>query len=95
MADYYNFEQVIQICGVPEVTLSELQRNGFLEPTVKRGRSFLSSQQVYRLRVAIRHAHKDKIDLQEALKRVEARWLAQTTAFDGSEHHRRGHTLTA
>lgn len=95
MADYYNFEQVIQICGVPETTLSELQRNGFLEPTVRSGRSFLSSQQVYRLRVAIRHARKDKIDLQEALKRVEARWLAQTTPFGGSEHHRGVHTHPA
>lgn len=72
----------------PETTLSELQRNGFLEPTVRRGRSFLSSQQVYRLRVAVRLARKDKIDLQDALKRVKARWLAQTTAFEGSEHHR-------
>lgn len=95
MADYYNFAQVVQICGFPEATLLELQQKGLLEPTVKRGRSFLSSQQVYRLRVAVRHARKDKIDLQEALKRVEARWLAQATAFDGSEHHRHVHTHSA
>jgi hypothetical protein len=79
----------------PETTLSELQRDGFLEPTVRSERSFLSSEQVNRLRVAVRLARKDKIDLQEALKRVEARWLAQTTAFEGSEHYRGGHTHPA
>jgi hypothetical protein len=70
MADYYYFQQVVQICGFPEATLWDLQQKGLLEPTVKRGRSFLSSQQVYRLRVAVRHAaRKDKIDLLEALKK--------------------------
>jgi DNA-binding transcriptional MerR regulator len=80
MADYYNFQQVAQACGISETALTQLQGKGLLEPTVKGGRSFLSSQQVYRLRVAVRHARKDKIDLQEALKRVEERWSAQTIA---------------
>ena len=81
MADYYNFQQVVQICGIAESTLAQLQNKGLLEPTVKRGRPFLSSQQVYRLRIAVHQASEEKIDLQEALARVEERWLAQTVAL--------------
>jgi hypothetical protein len=81
MADYYNFQQVAHICGIAEGTLTQLQNKGLLEPTVKSGRPFLSSQQVYRLRVAVHHAGKEKIALQEALARVEERWLAQTIAL--------------
>ena len=80
MADYYNFQQVVQMCGIAESTLEQLQSKGLLEPTVKRGRPFLSSQQVYRLRIAVHQASEEKIDLQEALARVEERWLAQTVA---------------
>ena len=79
MADYYNFQQVAQVCRIAETALTQLQGEGLLEPTVKGGRSFLSTQR-FRLRVAVRHARKDKIDLQEALKRVEERWSAQTVA---------------
>ena len=81
MADYYNFQQVAQICGIAESTLEQLQSKGLLETTVKRGRPFLSSQQVYRLRIAVHQASKEKMDLQEALARVEERWLAQTVAL--------------
>lgn len=81
MADYYNFQQVAQMCGIAESTLEQLQSKGLLEPTVKRGRPFLSSQQVYRLRIAVHQASEEKIDLQEALARVEERWLAQTVAL--------------
>jgi DNA-binding transcriptional MerR regulator len=81
MADYYNFQQVVQMCGIAESTLEQLQSKGLLEPTVKRGRPFLSSQQVYRLRIAVHQASEEKIDLQEALARVEERWLAQTVAL--------------
>ena len=81
MADYYNFQQVVQMCGIAESTLEQLQSKGLLEPTVKRGRPFLSSQQVYRLRIAVHRANEEKIDLQEALARVEERWLAQTVAL--------------
>ena len=82
MADYYNFQQVVQMCGIAESTLEQLQSKG-LEPTVKRGRGrpFLSSQQVYRLRIAVHQASEEKIDLQEALARVEERWVAQTVAL--------------
>ncbi len=81
MADYYNFQQVVQMCGIAESTLEQLQSKGLLEPTVKRGRPFLSSQQVYRLRIAVQQASEEKIDLREALSRVEERWLAQTVAL--------------
>ena len=81
MADYYNFQQVVQLCGIAESTLEQLQSKGLLEPTVKRGRPFLSSQQVYRMRIAVHQASEGKIDLQEALARVEERWLAQTVAL--------------
>lgn len=47
-------------------------------PTVKDGRSFLSSQQLYRLRVAIRWARKEKNDLNEAFQKVEEHWLAKS-----------------
>jgi hypothetical protein len=81
MADYYNFQQVVQMCGIAESTLEQLQSKGLLEPTVKSGRPFLSSRQVYRLRIAVHQASEEKIDLQEALARVEERWLAQTVAL--------------
>ncbi|MGB9432614.1 MAG: hypothetical protein WBQ89_10260 [Candidatus Acidiferrum sp.] len=81
MADYYNFQQVAQICGIAESTLAQLHSKGLLESTVKRGRPFLSSQQVYRLRIALRYASKEKMDLQQALTRVEERWLTQTVAL--------------
>jgi DNA-binding transcriptional MerR regulator len=81
MPDYYTSQQLAQALGIAETTITELQGKGLLQPTVKDGRSFLSSQQAYRLRAAIRWARKDKIDLPEAFARVEARWLAQTSAL--------------
>jgi DNA-binding transcriptional MerR regulator len=81
MPDYYNSQQLAQMLGIAEVSITELQRKGLLQPTVKDGRSFLSSQQAYRLRAAVRWARKDKIDLQEAFAKVEERWLAQTSAL--------------
>jgi len=81
MADYYNLQQAAQICGIAESTLAQLQSKGLLELTVKRGMPFLSSQQVYRLRIALRYASKEKMDLQEALAKVEEHWRAQTVAL--------------
>jgi DNA-binding transcriptional MerR regulator len=81
MPDYYTPQQLAQTLGITEATITELQRNGLLEPTVKDGKSFLSSQQAYRLRAAVRWARRDKIDLQEAFAKVEERWLAQTGAL--------------
>jgi hypothetical protein len=80
MPDYYTSQQLALTLGIAETTITELQGKGLLQPTVKDGRSFLSSQQAYRLRAAIRWARKDKIDLQEAFAKVEERWLAQTRA---------------
>jgi DNA-binding transcriptional MerR regulator len=80
MADYYNIQQVAQILGIAEATISELQNNGFLQPTIKDGRPFLSSQQAHRLRTAVRWARRDRIDLQKAFAKVEERWLAHTSA---------------
>lgn len=81
MPDYYTSQHLSHLLGIAEATIAELQRKGLLQPTVKDGRSFLSSQQAYRLRAAVRWARKDKIDLQEALAKVEDRWLAQTSGL--------------
>lgn len=81
MADYYNFQQLTQMLGITEATIIDLQKKGLLQFTVKNGRSFLSSQQAYLLRVALRRARKDKIELLEALSKVEERWLAQSAAL--------------
>jgi hypothetical protein len=80
MPDYYNSQQLARTLGIAEASITELQRKGLLQPTVKDGRSFLSSQQAYLLRAAVRWARKDKIDLQEAFAKVEERWLAQSGA---------------
>jgi hypothetical protein len=78
--DYYTSQQLAQTLGIAEATIAELQTKGLLEPILKDGKSFFSSPQAHRLRAAIRWARKDKIDLQEAFARVEARWLAHTSA---------------
>jgi hypothetical protein len=80
MPDYYTPQQLAQTLGIAETTLIELQRKGLLQPTVKEGRPFFSSRQAHCLRAAVRWARNDKIDLHEAFIRVEARWLAHTTA---------------
>jgi DNA-binding transcriptional MerR regulator len=80
MPDYYTSHQLAQTLGIAETTIIELQKKGSLQPTVKDGRSFFSSRQAHWLRAAVRWARKDKIDLQDALARVEERWLAHTTA---------------
>jgi len=80
MADYYNIQQVAQILGIDENSVSELQDKGLLQTTVKDGRSFLSSQQARRLRTAVRWARRDKMDLQEAFTKVEERWIARNSA---------------
>ncbi len=81
MPDYYNSQQLAQMLGITEATITDLQLKGLLQPTIKDGRWFLSSQQTYRLRAAIRWARKDKIDLLEAFAKVEERWLAQSTSL--------------
>lgn len=81
MADYYNIQQLAQMLGIPEATISELQNKGLLQPTIKDGRSFLTSQQAHRLGTAVRWARRDKIDLQKAFAKVEERWLAHTTGL--------------
>ena len=81
MADYFNFQQLAQMLGIAEASITELQRKGFLQPTVKNGRSFFSSQQAFRLRVALRWANKNKTDLLEAFARVEERWIAHASTL--------------
>jgi hypothetical protein len=80
MPDYYTSQQLAQTIGIAETTIVELQKKGLLQPTVKEGRPFFSSRQAHCLRAAVRWANRDKIELQEAFTRVEARWLAHTTA---------------
>jgi hypothetical protein len=81
MADYYNLQQLARRLGIAEASIMELQEKGFLQPTVKNGKSFFSSQQAYRLRVAIRWASKNKIELLEAFAKVEERWVAHASAL--------------
>ncbi len=81
MADYHSSQQVAQMLGIPETTITELRTKGLLQTTAKDGRSFLSSQQVYRLRTAVRWARKDKINLPEAFAKVEEGWLAYSGAL--------------
>ena len=76
MPDYYSSQQFAQTLGIAEYTITELQAKGLLQPTVKDGRSFFSARQAHCLRAALRWARKDKIDLQEAFRCVEERWLA-------------------
>lgn len=83
MADYYNFQQLGQMLGIPVATIADLQRRGLLQITVKNGREFLSCQQAYRLRVAIRRARKDKMELSEAFSKVEERWQAHSGGVKG------------
>ena len=80
MPDYYTSLQLTQKLEIAEATIAELQAKGLLQPTVKDGRAFFSSQQAHRLRAAVRRARNDKTDLQEALALVEERWLAHTSA---------------
>jgi len=80
MPDYYTSQHLAQLLGIAEATITELQSKGWLQPMMKDGKSFLSSQQAYRLRAAVRWARKDKLDLQEAFAKVEERWLAHTSA---------------
>jgi MerR HTH family regulatory protein len=80
MPDYYNLQQLAQTLGIAETNIIELQEKGLLQPKVKEGRPFFSSRQAHCLRAALRWAHKDKIHLQEAFARVEARWLAHTSS---------------
>ena len=80
MPDYYTSQQLAQTLGIGEAAIAELQTKELLQPAVKDGRSFFSSRQAHCLRAAIRWARKDKIDLHEAFIRVEASWLAHTTA---------------
>lgn len=79
MPDYYSSQQLVQKLGIAESTIVELETNGLLRPTVKDGRCFFSARQAHCLRVAVRWARKDKIDLQEAFACVEERWLAHTS----------------
>ena len=80
MPDYYTSQQLAQTLGIAEAAIAELQTKGFLQPTIKDGRSFFSARQAHCLRAAVRWARRDKIDLQKAFACVEERWLAPTSA---------------
>lgn len=81
MADYYNSQQLAHLLEIEVDAIMELEKKGLLQATKKEGRSFYASPQAHRLRAAIRWARKDRIDLQEALAKVEERWLAQASAL--------------
>jgi hypothetical protein len=81
MADYQSCQQILLRLGISEEDFKELRTRGLLQPTVKDGVSFLSSQQVFRLRAAVRWSHSHKLPLLEAFARVEERWLAHNSAL--------------
>ncbi len=80
MADYYPPEQLAQKLDLEESIIARLEAAGALQPTIKNGRKFFSSRQAYLLEAAVRLAHKSKIGLEEAVTRLECRWLAQTSS---------------
>src|SRR5260370_29814012 len=47
MPDYYTSQQLAQMLGIAEATITALQTKGLLPPTVKDGRSFFSSRQAH------------------------------------------------
>ena len=83
MADYVSSQHVARMLEIPEGVIAEIQERGLLQLTVKDGRTFLSSQQVYRLRAALQWSHLQKIPLAEAFAKVEERWLAHSSALKG------------
>ena len=83
MADYYTVQQLARRVGITEYTIEELQAEGLLQPTLKNGRVFFSSQQAYRLQIAVQSAHSTKKELKETFAGVEARWFAHSTPLKG------------
>ena len=83
MPDYYTSQQLARTLGIAEAAIAELQAKGLLQPTVKDGRSFFSARQAHCLRAALRWARKDKMDLHEAFRCVEQRWLEHISAMKG------------
>ena len=81
MPDYYSSQQLAQTLGIAESAIAELQAKGLLQPTVKDGRTFFSARQAHCLRAALRWSRKDGMDLHEAFRCVEQRWLAHTNAM--------------
>src|SRR5208283_5930596 len=81
MPDYYNYQGVVQILDVTETTLVELQKKGSLDPTPKAGRLFLSSHQMYRLRLVVHMAQTEKINSPEAFEKLEEQWTAPDAAL--------------
>lgn len=77
MADYYPPQQLAQKLDLDESTIARLEASGALQPTIKNGMKFFSSQQEYLLRAALRLSRENKIRLEEVFVRLECRWLAQ------------------
>lgn len=49
MSGYYTLGQLAQRVKLSATEIGRLLQEGLLEPTIKNGRTFLSSKQVYRL----------------------------------------------
>ena len=81
MADYYTPQQLAQRLGITELAIGELTAEGLVQATVKNGQTFFSSQQAYRLQMAIRWARREKVELKKALACVEERWLARNAVL--------------
>lgn len=80
MADYYPPQQLAQKLDLDESIIANLEATGALRPTIKNGRKFFSSRQAYLLEAAVRLARKSKIGLEEAVMKLEGRWIAQTSS---------------
>ncbi len=70
-------QRLAEKLDIGENIISALEAKALLQPRVKEGKKFFSSRQAYHLRAALRFARRDKISLEEALRRVEDRWLAE------------------
>jgi DNA-binding transcriptional MerR regulator len=76
IADYYTPEQIARRFKLSSAQVARLSQIGLLRPTIKNERTFYSSQQVYKLEVALRQVHAEHLSLEEAINDVDKRWMA-------------------
>jgi DNA-binding transcriptional MerR regulator len=76
IADYYTPEQIARRFKLSNDQVARLSQIGLLRPTIKNERTFYSSQQVYKLEVAVRQVKAEHLSLEEAINEVDKRWMA-------------------
>ncbi|HTZ48611.1 MAG TPA: MerR family transcriptional regulator [Verrucomicrobiae bacterium] len=76
IADYYTPEQIARRFNISSAQVARLSQIGLLRPTIKNERTFYSSQQVYKLDVAVRQVKAEHLSLEQAIDEVDKRWMA-------------------